>query len=103
MRHDWKKITASLLNYLQKEGFTLVSAYDGGDRLRSSNSAELTDFLIGVDESSFIVEKNGDKFSLYLVYGNAPCELVCDHTYKQDNQNSLDLETAIEKHYNRWE
>ena len=101
---DWKPETRSLYRRLKKAGFEPVGVDDrcgeGPERPKSEDHA--LDVLTACDESTLTIKRNGERFALYLVYGNSPGELVCDYTYR-DTQAGKELNAVTTAHYEAWE
>jgi hypothetical protein len=89
---------------LQQRGFTIVSVYDGEERVKidstKSNLAsrkEAIEVITSVDESQLIVKKGDIKASLYILLGNDPEELVYDYT----DWDELDM--VVNEHSFQWQ
>ena len=85
--NDWKPEVSSLIQTLQKHGFTVESVDNGETRvnLAKVGEAEFLSEAVACDEATLLcVAPNGKRVGLYLVFGNDPGELVCDYTCNPD-------------------
>ncbi len=98
--NDWTPETRSLLKTLQSHGLTILKV-DNGENVTPFAGVSLAEFInetMACDEARLYVETpSGETRSLYLVYGNSPGELVCDHGI-----DAL-VEAAVDEHYEKWE
>jgi hypothetical protein len=98
--NDWTPETRSLLKTLQAHGLTIVKV-DNGEAETPFAGTSLADFIAeatACDEARLYVKTpSGETRSLYLVFGNSPGELVCDH-----GVDPL-VEAAVDEHYNQWD
>jgi hypothetical protein len=103
MSYNWAIPVNSLLNILQKDGYTIVAASDGEKWTKFTQDTKLsvrkwaTDILTCSDIGYVNVEKDGKKFPLFIVLGNEPEELVADGTYNEE------LEVTLHKYIAMWE
>lgn len=102
--NDWLPEVSSLLGTLEKHGFTLLRGNNGEDDFKYSAAkrAEFIESLIACDEASIRVEKGGNQFSLFLVLGNDPGELVSDYSAKTDELLAM-LNAPTREHAEAWE
>lgn len=97
MARNYKPETRSLLRSLKTAGFCIGSVYDGGENITIDSETTAVEAICSVDESTLTVRINGRSLRLFLVLGNEPGELVCDHT-------DCDLlENVVSAHYDKWE
>jgi hypothetical protein len=88
---------------LQKDGYTIAAASDGEEWTKFVQTTKLsvrkqaTDILASSDIGYVNVEKDGKNFSLFIVLGNDPEELVADGTYNEE------LEVTLDKYIAMWE
>jgi len=61
---------------LTNNGFKIDYVDDGEDEVVESP----VDTICSVDESWPHVSKGGEEFGMFIVLGNADCEIVCDYT-----------------------
>lgn len=108
--HNYQDETRSLLERLTKAGFTLTEASDEDWTKLPANPRDAVDMALGIltacDESHLAVSKDGCSYTLWLVYGNGPGELVCDYGWKKSYEDSPShklLEETIDKHFDFWE
>ena len=98
--NDWTPETRSLLKTLQSHGL-IVHQVDNGETVTPFAGTSLADFIAeatACDEARLYVKTpSGETRSLYLVFGNSPGELVCDH-----GVDAL-VEAAVDEHYNKWD
>lgn len=108
---SYRKETYSLLKRLEKAGFKLIAANDGMDTydlkqyFSENTAAHATDIACSVDEAWVTVARDGYTFTLYLVYGNSPGELVCDYGWNRaadETPTLADLDQLTEDHYDEW-
>ncbi len=100
---DWPKVISPLMRRLQKAGFSLDRVWDSEEWHEVANSkAEAAEAICAVDEATIRISKEGETFGIYIVLGNGPDEVVCDHTCS-DSEVSLLLEKTIEGHSIAWE
>lgn len=120
MLNDWNPETASLLATLQKHGFSIWAGNNGedGDFYRKNFETEkaFLEELLACDEAWLYVSRNATKesaktpgkqvkkhYSLYLVLGNDPGELVSDWGIPEDAEDAKALEDACAAHSAKWE
>jgi hypothetical protein len=103
MSYNWAIPVNSLLNTLQKDGYTIVAASDGVEWTKFVQTTKLsvrraaTDILTSGDIGYVNVEKDGKNFSMFIVLGNEPEELVADYTSNDE------LEATLDKYIAMWE
>jgi|SRR5215831_4260092 len=105
--NDWTPETKTLLEYLLAAGFEIRSGDNGEEQFKfdPSKLGEFIDNLTACDESRLYIAKGGEKFGLYLVYGNSPGELVCDYAWSAKHENSpvhMELERLFQIQSDRW-
>lgn len=92
----YRSETLSLFKRLESAGFRILSV-DNGEEMTMREDVELCTFLdetMACDEASLrVLGLDGEKLSLFLVYGNGPGELVCDLTCNDR------LERVVSEHY----
>lgn len=104
MSYNWAIPVNSLLNILQKDGYTIVAASDGEEWTKFTQATKLsvrkqaTDILTSSDIGYVNVEKDGKNFSMFIVLGNEPEELVADYRGSTD-----ELEATLDKYIAMWE
>jgi len=117
--NDWMPETKSLLATLRQEGFTIVKGSNGGDSFRLDSFPTEADFLeelLGCDEAYLFIRRNGTKdsvrepgkrvyclYSLWLVLGNSPGELVADYGIPANLDDANALDKATKEHFAKWE
>jgi hypothetical protein len=108
--NDFKPEVRSLIHRLQKAGFA-IEGCDNGEGGFYSYSRAVRDYkefikeLTATDETWLYITRDGFQFSLFLVLGNSPGELVCDYTYKSKavgTQTLADLDAITMAHYDSW-
>jgi hypothetical protein len=100
MANDFRPEARSLFKTLKFWGFTPYSVNNGGDTVKLSDVGvkEFLEETVAADEANLrVAYTGGKKYSLYLVFGNSPGELVCDHT------DFDPLNEAVEAHGEMWE
>ena len=82
-RANYENETRDLIARLRDAGFAPLTV-DNGESVTKwdeENQTAFADEAMACDESVIrCTDPNGRKVALYLVYGNGPGELVCDHT-----------------------
>jgi len=108
---DWAPVVSSLLHKLQCANFAIIRTDDGGDvqrydpdggalavrRRASRHLAEVDEGWLTVLDLQHSPRTEARKLHLYIVLGNGPEEIVCDHSC--DDR----LEAAIVAHHDLWE
>jgi hypothetical protein len=103
MSYNWAIPVNSLLNTLQKDGYTIVAASDGEEWTKFTQNTKLSvrraavDILTCSDIGYVNVEKGGKNFSMFIVLGNEPEELVANYTSNEE------LEITLDKYIAMWE
>lgn len=116
--NDFRPEVLSLFLTLKKHGFTIRAVYDGEKQTEFTTvSAEaFLEAATGVDECTLRITRNAKKdsvktpgtlvcvrYSLYLVYGNSPGELVSDYGIPADADDAAALEAATDEHSKKWD
>jgi hypothetical protein len=97
--NDWKPEVRSLIKTLRKHGFTIESVDNGETRvnLATVGEAEFLSEAVACDEATlFCVAPDGRRVALWLVFGNAPGELICDYSFVPG------LGKVAEEHGEKW-
>lgn len=94
MINDWKPETRSLIRALKAAGVEIVGGDNGEEQSRDAKG--IVELLTACDEARLYVRINGVRKWLYLVYGNAPGELVCDYVFDET------LDKVVDAHYEKW-
>ena len=103
MSYDWSGPVNSLLNTLQKDGYTIVEVFDGGEWTKFNQTTylavrkEATDIITSVDECHLRIKKGDEKLRLFIVLGNEPEEIVADYISNDE------LEVTLDKYIAMWE
>lgn len=115
---DYRPETRALLATLAKHGFTLRAVDDGEELTEVKDMApdEIIDLITGVEECRLRVTRNAKReslktpgtmvlvrYSVLLVFGNSPGELVCNYGIPADAEDAKALEAAVNEHAARWE
>lgn len=100
--NDFRPEVRSLLKELKLSGFKTVSVNNGGcdDEIIKANDVPANEFIeqIVATDSAFLTVKYGQKsYTIFIVLGNEPGEIVCDHT-----EFPL-LSEVVDRHYDKWE
>jgi hypothetical protein len=107
---NYEDAVSSLLHKFQKNGFYIVSVFDGIDKFsiddRISDLAArkaAVDIVCSVDESSVLVKSAvcGGFASLFIVLGNEKSEILCDYSAPEDLFARLD--PIVEEFQDQWE
>ena len=70
-----------VIRALRADGHTLVSVNDGGSRIPVTTESAALEAITSVDEAHLRVTlPSGESGWVFFVLGNAPDEVVCDHT-----------------------
>jgi hypothetical protein len=102
-RRDWSKPVSSLLNKLQKAGFSLYLVNDGEEDVilgQGTNLAvrkEATEIITSVDYSILLMKKENVRYYVNIFLDNDPDEIVTNHT---DND---DLNDVIDAYSDQWQ
>ena len=99
--NTYKPELESLLLRLQDRGCKIISGSNGGDHFKAQGvpADEFLEELLGADEAWLRVQTpdGGEKLrTLYLVYGNEPGVIVCDHHVDDV------LDKVVDEHYAEW-
>lgn len=101
---DYKPEALSLWARLVSAGFTIRGVSNDGETMIKADGKtqeELIDELLGADEGWLYVTTPSTDFhrkaTLYLVYGNEPGVIVCDHTAIPE------IEDVVNAHWRFWE
>lgn len=79
--NDWRPETRALLQGLAHAGLKPVKVSNGEEKYPYESDDQAIAVLTATDESNLYVAcPDGKIRSLFLVYGNSPGELVCDHS-----------------------
>lgn len=105
VRFDWQPVVLSLCQTLQSHGWTLRKVSDGEESHAIDQSAtpheqgtRATEIVCSVDEAYiYVTGPDGKKSTLFIVLGNAPSEIVCDHSADDA------LSAIVSKHSESWE
>lgn len=120
MLNDWNPETASLLASLRAAGFTIRGGSNGEDKVEKpesfANESAFLNELLACDEAWLYVTRKGRKeskktpgkqvaavYTLFLVMGNSPGELVSDWGIPADEDDANALELAVRKCSDEWE
>jgi len=94
--HPYAVEVRSLLTDLVADGFKLLSITDGDEWELVSNIEQSIEIICGVDDSFLVAGKGEDLVQLYIVLGNEPGVIVCDHSLNHD------LERIVKAHYDKF-
>src|SRR4029077_7133269 len=103
--NDFKPELRSLIHSLTERGFSIIGGNNGEEPFDYSIPGFL-DELTACDESDLFIEKNNHRFTLVLIFGNSPGELVADYHFSRAAQYSsalADLDAVLDAHYAKWE
>lgn len=94
--YTWKPVALHLCLLLQQQGFTLDSADNGEEEIKTDNIDELVENLTACDEARLYVSRPFEfggtrKLALYLVFGNEPHETVADYTVDEKLEAALEI------------
>ena len=102
--NDFKPECRSLIRALRDGGFTIVGGHNGEERF--APDSDFIENLTATDESDLYITKRGFKFTLNLILGNSPGELVADYCFSRAAGYSsalADLDKITEAHYTKWQ
>lgn len=104
VRFDWQPVVLSLCQTLQSHGYTINEIDDGEEVHRIApgtpheQGTSAAEIVCSVDESTIrIKDPAGKGYRLFIVLGNAPSEIVCDHSADDE------LSALVSKHSESWE
>jgi hypothetical protein len=90
----------SLLKSVENAGFTIIGANDGEGEINRADFTknQFVEEIMATDECTIRLQlqQGGPIQTLYLVYGNEPGELVCDHT------DTPELAAITDAHYDKY-
>jgi len=95
------------VNHLQRAGYVLRYADNGEERdhlahLEPSKAKKLAvENLTACDEGWLRLAKGEERYTLFLVLGNEPFELVADYTYRSDIPDAMD--SILSAWSDKWE
>ena len=104
--YDWLPVVTSLIGHLARENWRPVAVVSDGERVEFNDriwpAKAAADEITAVDEGTLVVVKEGeegekDEKGLFLVFGNAPFETVCD--YHVDSS----LDKVVDAFSTEWE
>lgn len=102
LRNDWEMVVRSLIGFLEKDGFEAWKAFNGEESLESSSKRKLADVVCACDEGWLYIRKGDSRFTLFIVLGNSPSEIVADYSYPRD-QDCTRFEASWDKFQEYWE
>jgi hypothetical protein len=100
-------VVNSLLHKFQVNGYKILSVNDGEETFRvgSRNTTEArkfaVDHVVGVDDSTVTLSKNGQRIRLTIVLDCDPEEILADYTYPRDLEE--ELESLTDAFSSQWE
>lgn len=102
---NWSIPVSSLINKLQKAGFSILAVEDEGgeytkldqNKSKLAIRKEVVEAIVSVDVSWVRVQKGDQKGTLFIVLGNDPYEIVCDYT------DWNDLEKVVTEYSTLWD
>jgi hypothetical protein len=97
MEHRQANPIKTLLNMLEQNGFVPLYTDDGEETFLASIESPF-EVITSVDESTLTVQKDNEKFSIFIVLGNEDCEIVNDYTSRNTSNGNL-LGSLVMKHY----
>jgi hypothetical protein len=89
----------SLIKTLKENDFQIISGSDGEESFKFDTMSR-TEFLESVtacDEGYLKVRYNEQNYTIFLVYGNEPGEVICDYS------SLPELDQVAEAHYDKWQ
>jgi hypothetical protein len=105
--NDFRPETASLLNRILAAGWKIISTDDGSDEdstIQFSTVEVAVEHLTSVDDSYVRIEppngKRCKRYTLALIYGNSPGELVSDYSFPHSGD---EFEPILKLHETEWE
>ena len=74
-----RQAVRKVIRTLKQNGFTIPKVWDGGELVKTPLEADILGTVFSVDESCLRVEtKAGKAYSVLIVLGNHPSEVVAD-------------------------
>lgn len=99
--NDFKPECRALISRLQAADFVILGGHNGEDRCKWDSKPDtfeaFLDELLACDECNLYVQRSAKKYTLFLVLGNSPGELVCDYT-----AGSQALDDLTMAHFDEW-
>lgn len=96
-QHPYKKPVQDMIGRLKRAGFKPQWVDDDDDRYRE----DLVRHILSVDECWLKVELNNERFTLFIVLGNSPSEIVADYSCN-DSRESAELDKVIDDFSDYW-
>ena len=87
----------NLLNHMREHGWECYMVFNGEEEILVTTTELAMEHVFSVDDSHMYFSKNGKTHWAYIVLGNSPEEIICDHTYSKDGTD--DFDTAIKQFY----
>lgn len=98
--NDFKPECRDLIKRLQAADFMILGGHNGEDRCKWTGDQLIESFLdelLACDECNLYVQRSAKKYTLFLVLGNSPGELVCDYTAGSEALDQLTM-----AHFDEW-
>ena len=74
-----RDVLSEVMDALFDAGYVMLGVCDGEEWLHEGTRAELLDFVMAADEGTIQYSSPvGKRFSMHMVYGNAPWEVIAD-------------------------
>lgn len=95
--NDYEPELRSLLETLTNHGIGFRGANNGEDHVATNDVNKLVECLTATDEATlYVMTPTRTNAHVFLVLGNEPGVIVCDHTMDPD------IEAATDEHYEKW-
>jgi hypothetical protein len=90
---NWEPVVSSFLKEMKiAGGFDVVEADDGEEQILTSDPDKAAKHVCACDEGWVVLEKDGWKFTTFIVLGNEPCETVSDWSWNKDTPEKIQEE-----------
>jgi hypothetical protein len=89
----------SLIKTLKDNNFQIISGSDGEESFKfdTTSRKEFLESVTACDEGYLKVRYNEKNYTLFLVYGNEPGEVICDYS------SHPALDQVVDAHYEKWQ
>jgi hypothetical protein len=90
-----RKVLRHLLRRAKAMGMPCIKVNDGEESYKATSEAQVLDTVFSVDESYLLFARPageaGVALSAYIVLGNSPSEVICDHSSPDDEAHPFNV------------